>query len=63
VNEAIAGLKSSFSFKIPDHKSGKVTIFYLFLFELPEEHPVQLRFCGICSGNDTVITQNDVWWK
>ncbi|XP_078155641.1 voltage dependent anion channel 4 [Carex rostrata] len=29
VNEAITGLKSSFSFKIPDHKSGKLNLQYL----------------------------------
>ena len=27
VDEALTGLKTSFAFKVPDHKSGKVSIF------------------------------------
>jgi hypothetical protein len=27
VDEALTGLKTSFAFKVPDHKSGKVSVF------------------------------------
>jgi len=50
VDEALTGLKTSFSFKVPDHKSGKVSMFRSKRgnISFPETQKMSSAMCAGC---------------